>query len=148
MIVAIGCDHNGYHMKSELANWLRELNHEALDCGTDSTEPVDYVDYAVAVARAVTEKRATLGILVCGTGQGDAMAANKIRGIRAALCTDSFSARRTREHNDANMLVMGAWIVGLGVARDCVEAFLATPFSHEERHVRRLDKIALLEQAT
>jgi ribose 5-phosphate isomerase B len=148
MIVAIGCDHNGYAMKSELANWLRELGHESLDCGTNSTEPVDYVDYAVAVARAVTEKRATLGILVCGTGQGDAMAANKIHGIRAALCTDSFSARRTREHNDANMLVMGAWIIGMGVARDCVEAFLATPFSHEERHVRRLAKIALLEQTT
>jgi ribose 5-phosphate isomerase B len=88
MIVAIGCDHNGYNMKSELANWLRELGHEALDCGTHSTEPVDYVDYAVAVARAVTEERSALGILVCGTGQGDAMAANKIRGIRAALCND------------------------------------------------------------
>lgn len=148
MRVAIGCDHNGYNMKTELANWLRELGHEALDCGTNSTAPVDYVDYAVAVARAVTEERAALGILVCGTGQGDAMAANKVRGIRAALCTDSFSARRTREHNDANMLVMGAWVIGMGVARDCVEAFLATAFSHEERHVRRLDKIALLEQAT
>lgn len=146
MIVAIGSDHNGYNMKSELANWLRELGHAALDCGTHSTEPVDYVDYAVSVAQAITQGRAALGILVCGTGQGDAMAANKIRGIRAALCADSFSARRTREHNDANMLVMGAWVIGRGVARDCVEAFLATPFSHEERHVRRLDKIALLEQ--
>jgi ribose 5-phosphate isomerase B len=146
MIVAVGSDHAGYEMKSQLVQWLREMEHEPLDCGTHSLDSVDYSDFAVAVAAAINENRAALGILLCGTGQGSAMTANKIRGIRAALCNDPYSARLTREHNDANVLVMGSRVVGPGLARDCVEAFLSTPFSQNERHQRRIAKMSLLEQ--
>lgn len=147
MIIAIGSDHAGFEMKEELAVWLKELGHEPLDCGTYSLDSVDYSDYAVAVADSINNGKAGLGILICGTGQGSAMAANKIRGIRAALCNDPFSARLTREHNDANVLVMGSRVIGFGLARDCVEAFLGTPFSEGERHKRRIEKMMLLEQS-
>jgi ribose 5-phosphate isomerase B len=146
MIVAVGSDHAGFKMKGELVEWLREMGHEPLDCGTGGEESVDYSDFAVKVGAAINEKRAELGILICGTGQGSAMAANKIRGIRAALCGDPYSARLTRQHNDANVLVMGERVIGPGVARDCVEAFLNTPFSNAERHRRRIDKMTILEQ--
>ncbi len=147
MIVAIGSDHAGFEMKDQLAQWLLEMGHQALDCGTNSEASVDYSDFAVAVGAAICENRAELGILMCGTGQGSAMAANKIKGIRAALCNDPYSARLTREHNNANVLVMGSRVIGPGLARDCVEEFLKTPFSHGERHQRRLDKMTLLEQS-
>jgi ribose 5-phosphate isomerase B len=148
MIIAIGSDHAGFEMKGELAEWLQEIGHQSLNCGTDGPESVDYTDFAAAVGAAVNEGRAELGILICGTGQGSAMTANKIRGIRAALCNDSYSARLTREHNNANVLVMGARVVGSGVARDCVEAFLKTPFSNGERHQRRIEKMMLIEQSS
>ncbi len=146
MIIAVGSDHAGFTMKGDLIGWLRELGHEPLDCGTGSEESVDYSDFAVAVGAAINEKRADLGILMCGTGQGSAMTANKIRGIRAAMVSDPYSARLTREHNDANVLSMGARVIGPGVARECVEAFLATPFSNAERHRNRIEKMMLLEQ--
>lgn len=146
MKVAIGSDHAGYEMKSEMAKWLYEDDHEITDCGTHSLQSVDYSDFARAVSQEILEGRCALGILLCGTGQGSAMAANKIRGIRAALCNDPYSARLTREHNDANVLVLGARVIGLGVARDCTQAFLQTPFSRGERHERRIAKMTLLEQ--
>jgi ribose 5-phosphate isomerase B len=148
MIIAIGSDHAGFEMKDEIGEWLRELGHEPLNCGTNGPESVDYTDFALAVGKAINEGRAELGILVCGTGQGSAMAANKISGIRAALCNDSYSARLTREHNNANVLVLGARVIGPGVARDSVEAFLRTPFSNGERHQRRIDKMMLIEQSS
>jgi len=146
MIIAIGSDHAGFEMKGQLAQWLQELGHESIDCGTYSGDSVDYSDFAVAVGEAINGGTAQLGILMCGTGQGSAMAANKIKGIRAALCNDPYSARLTREHNNANVLVMGSRVIGPGLARDCVEAFLDTPFSHGERHQRRIEKLMLLEQ--
>jgi ribose 5-phosphate isomerase B len=146
MKIATGSDHAGFALKNELANWMREGGHAIIDCGTHSVEAVDYSDFAVAVAKEILEGRCELGLLLCGTGQGSAMAANKIRGIRAALCNDPYSARLTREHNDANVLVLGSRVIGSGVARDCVDAFLNTPFSHAERHSRRIAKMTLLEQ--
>ena len=144
MKIAIGADHAGFEMKRDAVDWLREMGHEVLDCGTDSTASVDYSDFALAVGRAVVAGEAELGVLVCGTGQGVGMAANKIAGIRAAICSDTYSARLTREHNDANVLTLGARVVGAGLARDILEAFLATPFSHGERHQRRIDKMMVL----
>jgi ribose 5-phosphate isomerase B len=146
MKVAVGSDHAGVEMKSQILEWLHELGHEPQNYGTDSSSSVDYSDYAVEVGKAINEGRADLGILLCGTGQGIAMAANKIKGIRAALCNDPYSARLTREHNNANVLVIGARVVGPGLARECVEVFLQTPFSTEERHQRRVEKLSLLEQ--
>lgn len=146
MKVAIGSDHAGFEMKGEVAQWLVEGGNEVTDCGTNSSASVDYSDFAVAVAKEILEGRCELGILLCGTGQGSAMAANKIRGIRAALCNDPYSARLTREHNNANVLVLGSRVIGSGIARDCTEAFLKTPFSHGERHARRIAKMTLLEQ--
>jgi len=146
MMIAIGSDHAGFEMKGWLAQWLQELGHEFIDCGTHSSESVDYSDFAVAVGEAINNSNAQLGILICGTGQGSAMAANKIKGIRAALCNDPYSAHLTREHNNANVLVMGSRVIGPGLARDCVEAFLGTPFSNGERHQRRIEKLMLLEQ--
>lgn len=146
MKVAVGSDHAGFGMKSAMISWLCEDGHEIVDCGTDSLSSVDYSDFAVAVARELLEGRCELGILLCGTGQGSAMAANKIRGIRAALCNDPYSARLTREHNDANVLVLGARVIGEGVARDCTSAFLGSMFSQDERHQRRIAKMSLLEQ--
>ncbi|HEX8833183.1 MAG TPA: ribose 5-phosphate isomerase B [Abditibacteriaceae bacterium] len=146
MKIAIGSDHAGFEMKGLLATWLREMGHEPLDCGTFSADSVDYTEFAQAVGDAINTQKTELGILICGTGQGSAMAANKIRGIRAALCNDPYSSRLTREHNNANVLVMGSRVIGPGLAREVVEAFLGTPFSQAERHQRRIDKLMLLEQ--
>ena len=144
MKIAIGADHAGFEMKRDALSWLHEMGHEVHDCGTHSCDSVDYSDFALAVGRAVVAGEAELGVLVCGTGQGVGMAANKIPGIRAAICSDTYSARLTREHNDANVLTLGARVVGAGLARDILEAFLATPFSHGERHQRRIDKMMAL----
>jgi len=138
--VIIASDHAGLELRGELVKALQELRVEVDDVGPTSAESVDYPDYARLVSRAVAEGRATRGVLVCGTGMGMAITANKHRGIRAALCTDEFVARMARAHNDANVLCLGQRVVGVGLARSILEAFLATPFEGG-RHQRRVDKI-------
>lgn len=144
MIVAIGSDHGGYNLKEEIKNLLTENNIEFKDYGTHSAEAVDYPDVAKTVCEAVISKEHTRGILICGTGIGIGIAANKIKGIRAALCHDVFSAQMTREHNDANVLTMGERVIGPGLARMIVSTWLNTEFLGG-RHARRVEKIAQLE---
>lgn len=145
MRLVLGSDHAGYTLKQDIAAEVCALGHEVVDVGTDSLAPVDYPDFAEAVGRAVVEGRGARGILVCGSGVGASVAANKIHGIRAAICHDSYSARQGVEHDDMNVLVLGGRIVGPALARDLVRAFLGASFSGEERHVRRLDKVKALE---
>ena len=145
MRLVLGSDHAGFALKQELACMLREEGHEVVDVGTDSLAPVDYPDFAEAVGRAVTAGRAPRGVLICGSGVGAAVAANKIRGIRAAICHDSYSAHQGVEHDDMNVLVLGGRIVGASLAQDLVRAFVAATYTGEERHVRRLAKIKALE---
>jgi ribose 5-phosphate isomerase B len=145
MRVAVGSDHAGFPLKEDLVAFLAEQGHEVLDLGTDSTEPVDYPAFCAAVARAVADGRADRGIVMGGSGQGEQMTANKIQGIRAALCHDLFVARLSRMHNDANVLGMGARIVAPTYAREIVRVWLETPFEGG-RHVRRLEQIAEIER--
>lgn len=140
-MIAIGSDHGGYELKEEIMAHLKERNIEYMDCGSYSKESCDYPDYAKKVAEAINEKKAESGILICGTGIGISIAANKIKGIRAALCHDCFSAEATKLHNDANVLAMGARVVGPGLALKIVDTFIDTPFSNDERHIRRINKI-------
>lgn len=140
-MIAIGCDHGGYELKQEVIKYLEEHNLEYKDFGCYDTNSVDYPVYAKKVANAVAGKEADKGILICGTGIGISIAANKVKGIRAALCHDCFSAQATREHNDANILAMGARVVGPGLALKIVDTFLNTPFSEDERHIRRIAQI-------
>ena len=147
MIVAIGSDHAGFALKGDLADWLRELNCETLDCGTDSATPVDYPDFAAAVGRAVAAGRAELGIIVCGSGAGASIAANKVRGVRAALAHDTYTAHQCVEHDDANVIAVGSRVIGVELAREVIKAFVAARFTGEERHVRRLEKIKRLEDS-
>lgn len=146
MRIVIGADHAGYGLKGELANDLRASGHEIMDVGTHGSDPADYPDYAEAVGNALLKGRAERGILICGSGVGATVAANKIPGIRAAVCHDSYSARQGVEHDDMNVLVLGARVVGVELAREIVRAFLAARFSGEERHRRRLEKIRALEK--
>ena len=143
MKLAIGADHAGFPLKQAIVASLPDVAF--VDVGTHSTESTDYPDYAVAVAEQVLSGAVELGVLVCGTGAGMSMAANKIAGIRAACCSDTYTARLTRSHNDANVLCVGARVVGDGLAIDIVTAFMETSYSGGERHQRRLDKIAGLE---
>lgn len=143
--VAFACDHRGYPYKADVMRALRDDGHELLDCGTSSTDPVDYPDYARAVGLAVREGRAAAGILICGSGAGVSIAANKIRGVRAALCHDLFTARQSREDDDANVLCLGARVISVDAAIELARAFLAARFSGAERHVRRLAKVKALE---
>ncbi|MBO4591219.1 MAG: ribose 5-phosphate isomerase B [Eubacterium sp.] len=138
MKICIGSDHGGYALKLELIEHLKTRGFEVSDVGCDSDASCDYPIYAKAVTDIITEKKADLGILVCGTGIGMSMAANKVEGIRAALCHDVFSAKATREHNNANILCMGARVVGPGLAEMIVDTFIDTPFSNDERHIRRI----------
>ena len=140
-MIAIGCDHGGYELKKEILKYLDEKDIEYKDFGCDSLESVDYPVYAKKVALAVASKECEKGILICGTGIGISIAANKVKGIRAALCTDSYMARLTREHNDANIVAMGGRVIGAGVAVDIVDAFLNTEFSGEKRHIDRINMI-------
>ncbi|SEQ23290.1 ribose 5-phosphate isomerase B [Lachnospiraceae bacterium RM5] len=140
-MIAIGCDHGGYELKKEILKYLDEKGIEYKDFGCDSLESVDYPVYAKKVALAVASKECEKGILICGTGIGISIAANKVKGIRAALCTDSYMARLTREHNDANIVAMGGRVIGAGVAVDIVDAFLNTEFSGEKRHIDRINMI-------
>lgn len=143
--VAIGADHGGYALKEKLAFRLRERGVEVLDCGTDGPDPVDYPDFAHAVARAVAEGRAQWGIVVDGAGIGSAMAANKVPGIRAGLCYDLSSARNAREHNHANVLTLGAGLIGDGLAWQIVKEWLSVEWG-PGRHARRVDKISAVER--
>ena len=145
MIIAIGADHGGFQLKETVRAWLVENGHEVKDKGTFDEQSCDYPDYGKAVALDVAEGKADRGILVCGTGIGISMSANKVRGIRAALCGDTFSARMSRLHNDANVLAMGQRVTGPGLALDIVEIWLATGFEGE-RHQRRVDKIMKIEE--
>jgi ribose 5-phosphate isomerase B len=145
-VVALGADHGGYPMKEQLKPSLAEAGYEVLDLGAHDTAAVDYPDYAVAVAGAVADGRAWRGIMIDGAGIGSAMAANKVAGVRAALCYDLTTARNAREHNDANVLTLGGTLIGTRLAVDIVRAFLATPFGGG-RHARRVDKINSLDSA-
>jgi ribose 5-phosphate isomerase B len=145
MRIAIGSDHAGFPLKEELEQVLKEQGHEVADLGTDSEEPVDYPLYCVKVARAVAEGRAERGIVLGGSGQGEQMVANKVHGVRAALGNDLYTARLSRQHNDANVLALGARIVAPTLAREILELWLATPFEGG-RHVERLEEISMIER--
>ncbi len=145
MKIALGADHGGVHLKDQIAKWLRELGHEALDLGTQGEASVDYPDYARKVAEAVAARKADCGVLVCGTGQGMCMTANRVPGVRAGVVSDEFSARMIRAHNDANVLCLGERVVGPGLARSLLEAFLNTPFEGG-RHEKRVQKIKEMEK--
>jgi ribose 5-phosphate isomerase B len=147
MIVAVACDHAGFPLKATVCDAVRAGGHEPLDLGTNSTQPVDYPDFAAAAGRAVQDGRATRAIVLCGSAVGAAVAANKMRGIRAAICHDSYSAHQGVEHDDMNVLALGARIIGPALATELVRAFLAAQFSREERHVRRLAKVMAIERA-
>jgi ribose 5-phosphate isomerase B len=138
MKIALGCDHGGYDLKEYIIQVLGKLGHEYEDFGCYGLESCDYPDFGAAAAKAVAEGKCDMGIVVCTTGIGISIAANKVKGIRAALCHDVFSAEATRLHNDANILAMGGRIVGPGLALMIVDKFLDTPFSNEERHARRI----------
>jgi ribose 5-phosphate isomerase B len=140
-MIALGSDHGGYDLKQEVMQHLKERNIEFKDFGTYTKDSCDYPVFAKKVAEAVVSKECDKGILICGTGIGISITANKIKGIRAALCHDCFSAQATREHNDANILAMGGRVVGPGLALKIVDIFLDTPFSNDERHIRRIDLI-------
>ena len=145
MRTAIGSDHAGFEMKGTLAQHLRDLGHETMDVGTYSTEAVDYPDFVEAVGKAVLDGRADRGVLICGSGVGASVAANKMRGIRAGLCHDTYSAHQGVEHDDMNILVLGARVIGLALARELVSAYIGAKFSNEERHVRRMNKVKAME---
>jgi len=144
MRIAIGSDHAGFRLKQVLLEHVASLGHESSDFGCPDETSVDYPDFAVPLAQAVIAGEQDLGILICSSGVGMSITANKLKGIRAALCHDTFSARRARQHTDANVLCLGAWCIGEGAARDVVEAFLNGDFQGG-RHVRRLEKIKALE---
>lgn len=146
MKIAIGCDHGGFILKKEIVEYLKKNGYEVIDFGTDSEDAVDYSDFAVAVAKCVVAGEADFGIVMCGTGIGISISANKVPGVRCALLSDVFSAKATRLHNDANMIAMGGRVIGAGLALEIVDAFLHTPFSEDERHVRRISKIADIEK--
>jgi RpiB/LacA/LacB family sugar-phosphate isomerase len=146
MRVCVGGDHAGFELKQELAAALRFDGHEVLDVGADSKDDSDdYPDFARAVGEAVRDGRSERGVLVCGSGVGASVAASKLRGIRAAVCHDTYSARQGVEHDDMNVLVLGARVIGAALARELVRAFLAARFSGEPRHIRRLAKVVALE---
>ncbi|MBM4338546.1 MAG: ribose 5-phosphate isomerase B [Deltaproteobacteria bacterium] len=145
MQIGIASDHGGFELKEELKLYLKSMGHEPIDLGTFNEESVDYPDYGILVAEKISKGDLKKGILICGTGIGMSITANKFRGVRAALVNDLFSARFCREHTDANILVIGGRIVGKEVAREIVRIWLETPFTGE-RHQRRLEKIEALEK--
>lgn len=147
MKVAVACDHAGFILKDLALQTVRNLGHETLDLGTDSTDPVDYPDFAEKVGRAIQKGQVERGLLLCGSGVGAAVAACKMRGVRAGLCHDVYSARQSVEHDDVNVLALGARVIGEETAKMLIEAFLTAEFSGDERHVRRLAKIRALEES-
>lgn len=146
MRIALGGDHAGYDLKQHLGAMLADGGVTVIDLGTHGTDPVDYPDFAAAVARAVNDGRADRGIVVCGSGAGACVAANKVRGIRAAVAHDTYTAHQAVEHDDVNVLCLGSRVIGTKIAEELVKAFIGAKFSNEERHVRRLDKIKALER--
>lgn len=145
MRIAIGSDHAGYPLKEHLAAWLAESGHAVYDLGTHSPDPVDYPDYAAAVSQAVLDGRADRGVVVCGSGAGACVAANKFNGIRAGVAHDAYTAHQMVEHDDVNVLCLGSRVIGEALAEDLVATFIEAEFTREDRHIRRLDKIRTLE---
>lgn len=145
MKIALGCDHGAYLLKNKVADHLRKAGYEVMDFGTNGPESCDYPDFAAAAARAVASGECEKGIVLCTTGIGVSITANKVRGIRCALLSDVMSARLTREHNDTNMMAIGAGVTGEMLALEIVDTWLGTEFSHAERHQRRIDKVMALE---
>ena len=145
MKIVIGSDHAGFQLKATIGDLLRSLNQEVLDVGAFNENPSDYPDFAEAVGRAILDRKAERGVLICGSGVGASVAANKLTGIRAAVCHDSYSAHQGVEHDDMNVLVLGSRIIGGKLAEDLVKTYLGAKFTNEDRHVRRLAKIKALE---
>jgi ribose 5-phosphate isomerase B len=145
MRVALGSDHAGFELKNHLASTLSDAGYTVFDLGTHTTDSVDYPDFAAAVGKAVVDGRADRGIIVCGSGAGACVAANKIKGIRAALAHDTYTAHQAVEHDDVNVLCLGSRVIGSAVAEELAASFLTAAFSNEERHVRRLNKVKALE---
>ena len=146
MRIALGADHGGFGLKSQLVQFVEELGHEVVDVGAHTVDPSDdYPDFARAVAESVAKDQAERGIMVCGSGVGASVAANKVRGVRASVCHDTYSAHQGVEHDDMNVLCLGDRIVGVELARELVRAFVSAKFSGEERHKRRLDKVLEME---
>ena len=146
MKIAIACDHGAVDYKLDLISMLVEQGHEVIDCGCDGKASVDYPDYAYQCAKLVQQGEVEKGIVMCGTGIGMSICANKVKGIRCGLCFDTTMARLTREHNDANMLAVGQRTTGIEFVKDIVNTFLTTPFSDGERHIKRIEKIAAIEE--
>ena len=146
MMIALGCDHGGFELMKEIIEFLDANGYEYKNFGTFTPDSVDYPVYAKAVAKSILNGECELGIIVCGTGIGISIAANKFPGIRAALCTNSFMARASRDHNNANILALGGRVLGTELALDIVKTFVTTPFSGAERHIRRIDQIELGEE--
>ncbi|CAM4155052.1 ribose 5-phosphate isomerase B [Paenibacillus alkaliterrae] len=146
MKIAIGADHGGYSLKEVVVPFLQSLGHEVVDVGCSCEQSVDYPDYALPVCDLVTSGQAERGILICGTGIGMSIAANKVRGIRCALVHDLFSAQATRDHNDSNVLAMGERVIGPGVAQEIIRIWIETPFSGGERHAGRINKVKQIEE--
>src|ERR1700737_1315014 len=145
MKIVIGSDHAGFEMKNAMGDLLRSLGHSVLDVGAFNENPSDYPDFAEAVGKALLEGKGERGLLVCGSGVGVSVAANKIPGIRAGLCHDTYSAHQGVEHDDMNVLVLGSRIIGAELAHELIRSFLAAKFSGEERHARRLEKVKKIE---
>lgn len=145
MKVVIGSDHAGFQLKNAMGDLLRSMGNDVLDVGAFNENPSDYPDFAEAVGRAVLDGKAERGVLVCGSGVGASVAANKLPGIRAGMCHDTYSAHQGVEHDDINVLVLGSRVIGVALAQDLVRTFLGAKFSNEERHVRRLGKVKALE---
>jgi RpiB/LacA/LacB family sugar-phosphate isomerase len=145
MRIAVACDHAGFPLKEKVIEIIRQAGHDVLDLGTHSTDPVDYPDYARALGEAIQQGRAERGVLLCGSGVGASIAANKLRGVRAGVCHDTYSAHQGVEHDDMNVLTLGARIIGPELVPELVRAFLAAKFTGEERHVRRLQKVKAME---
>jgi RpiB/LacA/LacB family sugar-phosphate isomerase len=145
--VALAADHAGFELKEKMAAFLKEAGFEVIDLGASNKEPVDYPDFSRAIGEALREGKAERGILICGSGVGACVAANKIRGIRAGLCHDTYSAHQGVEHDDINVLCLGSRVIGEELAKELVSAFLAARFTGEERHLRRLAKIQAMEKA-
>lgn len=146
MKISIACDHGAYMLKNKVAQHLKDQGHEVVDFGTNGPESCDYPDFAAKAARAVADGTCEKGIVLCTTGIGVSITANKVKGIRCALLSDVLSAKMTRLHNDTNMMALGAGIVGENLALEIVDTWVATPFSGEARHQRRIDKVMALEQ--
>lgn len=140
-MIAIGCDHTGYDLKMEIIKLLENKGLDYIDYGSEKVESSDYPEFGQAVGRAIQNKECERGIIICGTGIGISIAANKMKGIRAALCQDCFSAEAARLHNDANVLALGARVIGYGLAKKIVNTFLETDYSNEERHTKRINML-------